>query len=153
MLEGKPSNSVLVDAPLAKRVMDNCVVIGDYTTLYSTGTDCTDDEALFADLDIKIKNMDINASEAAIHAPSDLAINKVAIYGCSITGAGMTLKNVRGDLTVTDSHVNSITTNSDIPNLVAVGNVFSGTQAVTRFTKYSLSGNIASDMNSVNRHS
>jgi len=152
-LKEKPSNSVLVDAPLAKRVMDNCVIIGDYTTLFSTGTEYADDKPLFADLDIKIKNMDINASEAAIYAPSDLTIDKVAIYGCSITGAGMTLKNVRGDLTVTDSHVNSIATNSDIPNLVAVGNVFSGTQAVTRFNKYSLSGNIASDMNSVNRHS
>lgn len=147
----KPNNSVLVDAPLAKRIMENCTIFGEYTTLFNTGTEYTNDKSLFADLIIEIKGMDIDASEAIIHAPSSLVIDKVMIDKCSI--AGMTLKNVVSDLIVTNSNTDSIVTNSNIPNFIGVGNIFSGTQTVTKFSKYSLSGNIATDMASVNTHS
>ena len=147
----KPNNSVLVDAPLARRVMENCTVIGAYDTLFSTGTSYENDKSLFKDLVVEINGMSVNAKTAVVYSPSSIVIDKVLIDKCSLLGT--TLNNLSCDLVVTDSDVDTISSSVTIPTLIAVGNNFTGTQTLGKFTKYSMYGNVASDMASVNKHS
>lgn len=147
----KPTNSVISDAPLAKRMLDNCIIIGDYDVLFRTGTSYANDKTLFKDLVVEIRGINASAQNALVYAPSTLEVKKIVMDKCEL--AGDTLMNLSCDLVVTDSAVESIVTNTILPSFIATGNKFSGAQTVSKFTTYAMSGNIAADMASVNRHS
>lgn len=147
----KPQNSVLTGAPLAKRVVDNCTIIDGCTALLHIGTAYSSDKSLYSNMVIEIKDTDINVSDCIVSAPDTLLIKKVMIANCAINGD--TLKSVECDLVVANSNLAAITSNITLPNVVAIGNIISGTQSTTSFAKYTMSGNIAADMESVNKYS
>ena len=77
----------------------------------------------------------------------------VKIDGCDFGANTAKVVSNTSAIHVTDTRLSSITADASSAKLVANGNVFSGTQSVSRFTEYALAGNIASDMASVNKHS
>ena len=108
---------------------------------------------MFENLTYKIKDCDISYTNAVIYAlASGLEIKEVEIDHCTV-GSGYMLKSLSCDLEVSGCDIVNITADTTLPNLIATGNKFSGSQSISGFTKYALSGNIASDMESVNKYS
>ena len=83
---------------------------------------------------------------------SGQTVNGLEIDGC-VVGECTTTKGLSANVKVSNSDIVAVVTDGIIPKLTATGNVFSGEQSVSNFTAYALSGNIASDMESVNKHS
>lgn len=147
----KPTNSALTGSPSCRRIIENCIIHDGCNILFKTGTSYDVDKSMFNNFIVNVKNMDIDADDSIIFAPSEQAIKEVTLDGCNINGN--TINNLICDLRVINSILESITCNVTIPNLIATGNIFTGVQAITTFTKYSMSGNISADMESVNKHS
>lgn len=147
----KTANSAVSGSPEKLRLLENCQLPDGIHSVIKTGTTIAADRNMFNNLSYKIKNTNISCMDAVISAESGNEVKTVEIDGCTISGD--TIKSLVCNLKVTDCELANITADVTIPNLVATGNVFSGTQAVSNFTAYALSGNIAADMASVNKHS
>lgn len=148
----KPTNSKVSGSPKRSRIIESCQFPNGCYDIIKTGSSVSEDMEMFNNLMYELKNSVVDCVGAIVDAEAaGQSISCVVIDNCRANG--QTLKTISCNLKVVGSDITNIASNVVIPNLVAVGNVFSGTQSTTNFTKYSLAGNIASDMASVNKHS
>lgn len=148
----KPSNSDVTGSPKKERIIEGCQFPNGVHSILKIGTETSADQGMFENLKYKIKDCNIDCVNAvAFGNGSGNEVKEIAVDGCSVSGD--TVKGLVCNLKVAGCELENITSNIAIPNLVATGNVFSGAQSVNNFTAYALSGNIASDMASVNKHS
>ena len=150
----KPENSKITGAPKRQRILDNCEIPEGILRVFRIGTSVQADRSMYSNLTYKIKDCTISCSEGVFVAPgANQTIKEVILEGCTI-GNCLTTKNIVG-CNIRASNCDLVTIDSDVtlPKLIANGNTFSGTQSVSNFTDYALSGNIAADMASVNKHS
>lgn len=149
----KPSNSRVSGSPKQKRIIDNCQFPDGFKGIIQTGTETSADMPMFAELSYDISNCYISCNDSVISgAASGQSVKSVSIDGCRISN-GSTVKTLTCDLNVSNSYLVTISSNVSLPSVIATGNKFFGTQTVSGFAKYAFSGNVASDMASVNKHS
>ena len=173
----KPSDSVVNSEPYALRHLEKCRILDGCKNLIVIGTNTSADKGMYSHVRVFINNTDIICSDTIVDAVGSAqdAIEEIAIDGCVIQSQcyvtklltntpvkvskcnfginALKIASNSAELHVTDTKLSNITADASSAKLVANGNVFSSTQAVTSFTSYALAGNIASDMASVNKHS
>lgn len=149
----KPSNSKITGSPKRNRIIENCEFPDGCYAVFRTGLSAQADKPLYENLSYKIKDCVIDCVEGiVIPAASSQTVKAVCIEGCTVSDC-YAVKDITCDMKVSNCELVTIKANSTVPKLTATGNVFSGSQSVSNFTAYALSGNIASDMASVNKHS
>lgn len=150
----KPSGSKITGTPVRNRILENCKLPVGVIRIFRIGTSVQNDKQMYSGLTCKIKGCNISCSEGVFVAPgAGQPIKEVILEECTIGNCLITKNIVECNIRVTNCNLVSIDSDVTIPRLIAIGNVFSGTQSVSNFTAYALSGNIASDMESVNKHS
>ena len=127
----KPSNSKLSGAPKRKRTIQGCQIPDSCRNVIVTGTPFSADESMFENLAYTVRDCNIKCI-GVIAKSMNSYINTLMLDGC----------NVDGDIS-----------DSEISNFIATGCVFADSPDMTGITSYALSGNIASNMASVNKHS
>ena len=148
----KPANSKVSGSPKRNRIVKNCQFPSGCYSIIKTGATANEDMAMFENLSYKIIDCTIDCTNAIfISINQGQSIDNVQIVRCAVNGN--TVKSAVCNLIISNSNVSAITADQTIPNLVATGCVFSGSQSVSNFSKYALAGNIALDMASVNKHS
>ena len=149
----KPSNSKITNPTKRYRIIKNCVFPSGCRAIFKIGLTQAD-RALYQNLIYEIKDSNnILCTDGVFTAyVSGQTVNGLEIDGC-VVGECTTTKGLSANVKVSNSDIVAVVTDGIIPKLTATGNVFSGEQSVSNFTAYALSGNIASDMESVNKHS
>ena len=170
----QPSNSKLTAPENGRRIIDNCQIPNNIKNVYKIGANNLEEKAFFANVLYAVKNTDIICSDTIVASKSgdldtDLSFDGCKVNQCYITKAiynalikinacnfGANSIHVQKNTSVihiANSEMDSINADSASSKLTVTGSKFYGTQSLTRFTAYALSGNIASSMASVNAHS
>lgn len=174
----KAQNDVADRTPHATRILDNCIVQAGYKSIFQIGAGQSADMHEYNNLTYIVKNMVPTCASVIFESMSSTGIQstkKVKLDNCEIqsdvyvcdilqdcdivvddcdfgTNAIKLKKNNR-NVKVSNTKMASVAAEQASNNLTMTGCTLSGTQSVSDFTAYALSGNIASDMASVNKHS
>lgn len=144
-----PSDSVITPSDNVMRIIRNCRVDESCKYIVVTGTDYEDDKRFFNGYQYIISDS-VLSSESIIKSLTAQNIKSVRVKSCDFSG--QLLKNITCDVQVSDCKLDAITCDTTLPNVIMTGCILTGTQGTSNFTKYAFSGNIASDMASVNKH-
>ena len=146
-----PSDSAIIPSDNVKRIIRNCRFDEACKYIVVTGTDYEDDKTFFNGYQYIISDSVIS-SGSIIKSLTAQNIKSVRVKSCDISGQ-LLLKNITCAVQVSDCKLDAITCDTTLPNVIMTGCILTGTQGTSNFTKYAFSGNIASDMASVNKHS
>lgn len=174
----KAQNDVTDRTPHATRILDNCIVQAGHKSIFKIGAGQNADTHEFENLTYIVKNMVPTCASVIFESMSSTGIQstkKVKLDNCEIQsdvyvcntlqdcdivvddcdfGANaIKLKKNNRNVKVSNTKMASVTAEQASNNLTMTGCTISGTQSVGNFTAYALAGNIASDMESVNKHS
>lgn len=173
----KPLSSALPANPKGKRYIDRCKMPDGCKNVLVIGSNQSADADMYSNVSIDITNTEIMCSNAIVDgiANTEKAIKGISIDNCVVDTTCYVTKtleetsiNIKGtdfgtnpikvaknlaSISVSDTTLSNVTADSASANLMASGCKFAGTQSINNFSAYSLFGNIASDMASVNKHS
>lgn len=164
--------------PHATRILDNCIVQAGHKSIFKIGTAESADMHEYDNLTYVIKNMvPVCASvifesmdstgrqstkkvelkncaiQSNVYLCDTLEDCDIVVNDCDFGSNSIKIKKNIGDVKVSDTKMSAVVADQASNNLTMTGCTISGTQSVSNFTAYALSGNIASDMESVNKHS
>lgn len=150
----KPQNSMLSGSPERNRIIENCEFPSGCYAIFRVGLSASADKSMYQNISYKVRDSAIFCTEGIfIPIASGQPIKEAALDGCTV-GNCLTVKNLADcNVKVSNCNLVAVTSNVVLPRLSITGSAFSGDQSVSNFTAYALSGNIASDMASVNKHS
>lgn len=160
-----------------RRIIENCQFPDGCNKILIVGSTESSDSDLYSKISYAIKDCVIDCSDSVIDSLNSVqeTVGNIAIENCdiktqcyitkaltdtpiSVNGCkfgGNTARIIQNSKTirVNNSDLSAIVADSASAELIATGNNISGSQSVSNFTKYALAGNVASDMESVNKNS
>lgn len=170
----QPSNSALTAPNNGKRIIENCQIPNNIKNVFKIGADESAEKAFFSNVSYAVKGTDISCANTVVASKSGDINTGLSLDGCKvnqcyitkeiysaiikINGCNFGANNIHVQkntsvIHISNSEMDSINADSASSELTVTGSKFYGTQSLTRFTAYALSGNIASSMESVNAHS
>lgn len=171
----KPANSEVTGAPHKIRELKHCKFPEQCKALFQIRAHA-DDASMFENITYIVKDSTFSCLDSMFITDNTAqALKKLIVDNCTlasqfyitktlsdchvdikgVTAAGknMQVKENTSVLSVSDSNIAAVVADQASNKLIMTGCVLSGAQSVSNFTAYALSGNIASDMASVNKHS
>lgn len=172
----RSSNSAITGSPKRGRYLERCVLPSACHSVFTVGvTDSANlsdyENIVYSISDIAIPDVDVlveaqNASQALKQIEikgcqfstedfitTTLTKAPIVISDCDFGANSAKITANEKSVKVANSTLKSVVASQASAKLLITGSVFSGSQSVSNFTAYALSGNIASDMASVNKHS
>lgn len=170
-----PANSKVTGAPHKIRELGHCKFPAQFKALFRVRTH-EDDVAMFENLTYSVKDSAFSCLDSLFIADeAELEIKKLVVDNCTLLsqfyitktlsdcyvdihgltadGKNIQVKENTSVLSVSDSNIAAVVADQASSKLIVTGCILSGSQSVSNFTAYALSGNIAADMASVNKHS
>ena len=173
----KPSDSAIDWISERKRIIDNCVFPDGCNRVFIVGSTEAGNQDIFSRMTYSVKNSVLDCADSIIDSINSIqtTVKGIVVENCTVKTQCYVTKALINSavdvggcdfgtltarvvsntilLNIWNSMLSAIVSDSASQKLVANGNTFSGTQSVSNFSAYALSGNIASDMASVNKHS